>query len=532
MSTLAQLLLAGLRARGITQVFGIPGVHNLELYRALPESGLRHLGGRHEQALGFMADGYARISGRPAACLTITGPGLTNILTAMAQAYAESVPMLVIASQNRLGEIGTGRGFLHELPDQAALAALVSAASFSLTDTLQLPSVLDAAFDACCAGRPRPVYIEVPRNALAATAEGIDPRRISAPALPPPADAAALGRTAALLRTARRPLLVVGGGARGAGVEIRRLAEHLLAPVVMTTNGRGLLPADHPLGISYSASLAPVRELIGAADVVLAAGTELGPTDFDMYSTGALPSPAGLIRIDIDAQQLTRNATPAVPLLGDCRQSLAALLAQDLGPGRVSGVAGDLIAVRTASTAALSAAMRRQIGLLEMIRDALPEAVMVGDSTQPVYAGNLGYAAAAAGSWFNSATGYGTLGYGLPAAIGASVAAPDRPVVALVGDGGLQFCLGEFGTLRDLAPWLAVLVWNNGGYGEINVSMQQAGILPLGVDIRPPQLEQLAHAYGLAYRRVASTAELERGLHEFRNARRPLIVDIDARPFE
>jgi acetolactate synthase I/II/III large subunit len=532
MATLAQLLLAGLRARGITQVFGIPGVHNLELYRALPESGLRHLGGRHEQALGFMADGYARISGRPAACLTITGPGLTNILTAMAQAYAESVPMLVIASQNRLGEIGTGRGFLHELPDQAALAALVSAASFSLTDALQLPAVLDAAFDACCAGRPRPVYIEVPRDALAATAAGIDPRRSSVPSLPPPADAAALGRAAALLRSARRPLLVAGGGARGAGIEIRRLAEHIQAPVVMTTNGRGLLPADHPLGISYSPSLAPVRELIGAADVVLAAGTELGPTDFDMYSTGALPPPAGLIRIDIDARQLTRNATPAVPLLGDCRQALAALLAQDLGPGRAAGAACNLVAVRAASTAALSTAMRRQIGLLEMIRDALPEAVMVGDSTQPVYAGNLGYAAAAAGSWFNSATGYGTLGYGLPAAIGASVAAPDRPVVALVGDGGLQFCLGEFGTLRDLAPWVAVLVWNNGGYGEINVSMQQAGILPLGVDIRPPQLEQLAHAYELAYRRVASTAELERGLHEFRRARRPLIVDIDARPFE
>ncbi|HMD59749.1 MAG TPA: thiamine pyrophosphate-dependent enzyme, partial [Steroidobacteraceae bacterium] len=281
-----------------------------------------------------------------------------------------------------------------------------------------------------------------------------------------------------------------------------------------------------------SPSLAPVRELIAAADVVLAAGTELGPTDFDMYSTGALPPPAGLIRIDIDAQQLTRNAAPAVPLLGDCRQALAALLAQDLGPGRVSGVASDLVAVRTASTAALSAAMRRQIGLLEMIRDALPEAVMVGDSTQPVYAGNLGFAAAAAGSWFNSATGYGTLGYGLPAAIGASVAAPERPVVALVGDGGLQFCLGEFGTLRDLAPWVAVLVWNNGGYGEINVSMQQAGILPLGVDIRPPQLELLAQAYGLAYRRVASAAELERSLQEYRRTRRPLIVDIDARPFE
>jgi acetolactate synthase I/II/III large subunit len=372
----------------------------------------------------------------------------------------------------------------------------------------------------------------VPRDALAAKAKGIDAGRTSTSASPPPADAAAMGRAAALLRAARRPMLVAGGGARGAGVEIRRLADHLHAPLLMTTNGRGLLPAAHPLGVSFSPSLAPVRELIGAADVVLAAGTELGPTDFDMYSSGAMPPPAGLIRIDIDAAQLTRNAAAEVPLLGDCRQVLAALLVQDLGRGRPSAAASDLDAVRTASAAALSAAMRRQIDLLEMIRDALPDALMVGDSTQPVYAGNLGFAAAAAGSWFNSATGYGTLGYGLPAAIGASIAAPERPVIAWVGDGGLQFCLGEFGTLRDLAPWVAVLVWNNGGYGEINVSMQQAGILPLGVDIRPPKLEQLAHAYGLAYRRVASSAELEHDLQEFRRTRRPLVIDIDARPFE
>ena len=172
--------------------------------------------------------------------------------------------------------------------------------------------------------------------------------------------------------------------------------------------------------------------------------------------------------------------------------------------------------------------MREQIVFLESLRDALPGVLLVGDSTQPVYAGNLGFAAAAPGTWFNSSSGFGTLGYALPAALGASLAQPQRPVVALVGDGGLQFTLPELGVLRDLGAWVAVIVWNNDGYGEIKSAMLEAGVAPTAVDLKPPNLDLLAQAYELAYRLVRDASALHGVLAEFASNRQPLIIEIDA----
>src|SRR6185312_8857006 len=162
MRTLGQYLIEALTAWGVRHVFGIPGVHNLELYRGLAGSGIRHVNARHEQGLGFMADGYARVSGRPGVCFTITGPGLTNILTAMGQAHGDSVPLLVISSQNARGEGDRGCGFLHELPHQRDMAARLAAATFAIGAPVELPGALERAFDVFAAARPRPVYIEIP----------------------------------------------------------------------------------------------------------------------------------------------------------------------------------------------------------------------------------------------------------------------------------------------------------------------------------------------------------------------------------
>src|SRR5579884_664094 len=173
MKTLGAYLVEALAAQGVQHVFGIPGVHNLELYRGLAQSPIRHVAGRHEQGLGFMADGYARVSGRPGVCFTITGPGLTNILTAMGQAYGDSIPLLVISSQNRRGEGRSGCGFLHELPDQRGLAAGVASSTFAIHDPAELPGALTTAFSLYASGRPRPVYLEIPLDVLAADAEGL-----------------------------------------------------------------------------------------------------------------------------------------------------------------------------------------------------------------------------------------------------------------------------------------------------------------------------------------------------------------------
>jgi len=539
MATLGQYLIGALEALGVGHVFGIPGVHNLELYRALPRSRIRHVTGRHEQGLGFMADGYARASGRPGVCFTITGPGLTNIATAMGQAHQDSIPMLVISSQNRRDESEGGRGFLHELPGQLAIAREVAGLAQRISEPSELPQALAQAFRLFAVGRPRPAYIEIPRDLLASRVSGLPlpegsgrerdrPGPGARAAAPPAAVAAAL----AALNEARRAVLLAGGGAIGAAAEVGRLAERLDAPVVMTVNGRGVLPPGHPLAVPYSPSLAPVRALIAAADVVLAVGTEIGPTDYDMYGLRAFPPPARLLRIDIDAAQMQRNAVPAVGLTGDARATLAAILAGELGAARRRSGPARAAAARARAAAALTRAMRAQLGFLEVIRDNVPGALLVGDSTQPVYAGNLGFAAATPGSWFNSATGFGSLGYALPAATGAGLGAPERPVVCLVGDGGLQFALGELGVPRDVGAWLAIVVWNNRGYSEIRASMLAARIDPCGVEVAPPDFALLARAYGYPHQRIGSLAALRKACRKFAARRQIVIFEVRAEAFE
>jgi acetolactate synthase I/II/III large subunit len=531
MKKLGQYLIEALASQGVRHVFGIPGVHNLELYRGLANGPIRHVAGRHEQGLGFMADGYARVSGRPGVCFTITGPGLTNIVTAMGQAHGDSIPLLVISSQNRLGE-GGGCGFLHELPNQHALASGVAAASFAIRSPAEVTVALEEAFTAFGSGRPRPVYIEIPLDVLAADASGLslpNPK----PAVPR-APAALIESAAARLRAARRPVILAGGGAVRAAIELRRVAERLDAPVVMTANGRGLLPSGHPLAVPMSPMLSPVRELVAAADTVLAVGTEFGPTDYSIELKADFPNPPQLIRIDISADQLARGATPVIALCGDAKATLTSLESSDPGPVRIGDGASRAAAARSAALEAIgefSPSLRQHVGLLDSIREALPAALLVGDSTQLVYAGNLGFNVASPGAWFNSATGYGTLGYALPASTGAGLAAPDRPVVCLVGDGGLQFSMSEFAVLRDVNAWSAIVIWNNQGYGEIRTSMLAVGIEPEGVDVRPPDFAHIAAAYGYPHRRITSRDALAAALREFGSRRQIVVLEIPAAEF-
>ena len=532
MKKLGLYLVEALAAQGVRHVFGIPGVHNLELYRGLANGPIRHVTGRHEQGLGFMADGYARVSGRPGVCFTITGPGLTNIATAMGQAYGDSIPLLVISSQNRRGEGGSGCGFLHELPDQRALAGGVAAATFNIESPAELPVALGKAFTLFASARPRPVYIEIPLDVLAADASGLplpEPTRMA----PSPARTL-VESAAATLRAAKRPIILAGGGAVRAATELRRLAERLDAPVVMTANGRGLLPPGHPLAVPMSPMLAPVRAFIAAGDAVLAVGTEIGPTDYSIDLKADFPNPSQLIRIDIDAEQLTRGATPMISLCGDSKATLLALESSDLGPMRTGDGAARAAVVRSAGLEAISQfspSLRQHIGVLDLIRDTLPTALLVGDSTQLVYGGNLGFNVGHPGSWFNSATGYGTLGYALPASTGAGLAAPDRPVVCLVGDGGLQFSLSELAVLRDVDAWTAVVIWNNQGYGEIRTSMLAVGIEPEGVDVRPPDFAYIARAYDYPHRKITSRDALATALKEFGSRRQSVILEISAAEF-
>lgn len=517
-----------LEAFGVERVFGIPGVHSIALYDGLAGSRIEHITPRHEQGAGFMADAYARVSGKPGVCFVITGPGLTNITTAMGQAYSESVPMLVISSVSDRRHLRRGLGQLHELPDQQAIAAGVSAFSHTLHALADLPAVLERAFAVFHSARPRPVHIEIPLDLWRESPPDTLPVVRSTPALYQPA-ADRLDEAARRLSGARRPVILAGGGARRGHAALIDLAECLDAPVVMTVNARGLLPPGHPLAVPASPSLTAVRALLADSDVVLAVGTEIGPTDYDMYETGMPEFAAPLIRIEIDAAQMTRPRSPEVALPGDAVTTMTALLERlpQAAAERDGAVRAQSAASR--ARASLGEPMQKGIAFLERIRESLPEAILVGDSTHAIYAGNLFFAAASPGSWFNSAMGFGTLGYALPAAMGARLAAPDRPVVCLAGDGGLHYTLGELAAIRahDLA--VIVIVWNNACYGEIRIAMEAEGVAPVGVDLFAPDFGKLADAYGFVAERPTDLDDLPDLLRRAAERREPTLIHLDER---
>ncbi len=526
MTTCGEMLVGLLEAYGIDTVFGIPGVHTVELYRGLPDTRIRHITPRHEQGAGFMADGYARACGRPAACFIITGPGLTNIATALGQAYADSVPLLVISSVNNTHELGLGEGRLHELPSQRNLMAGLTAFSHTLLRPDELPEVLARAFAVFHSVRPRPVHIELPLDVITTPADHVR-RQIVAPVARPAPAPDVVAAAAELLRGARRPLVLLGGGARDAAPQARALVERLGALTVTTINGKGILPPEHPLCMGSALSQPPVLEELAAADVVLAVGTELGETDTLLFD-GRLTLGGRLIRIDVDPGQLTRNALPEVAILGDAGLALQALdLKLEDHEVDTVPVAARAQVLREQSQSLLDGRQRLHQRFMAAVQQALPGVIMVGDSTQPVYSANLFYRPEQPRSYFNSSTGYGTLGYALPAALGAKLASPERPVVALIGDGGLQFTVGELATAVELAVPLPVLLWNNRGYGEIKRYMAERGIPQIGVDIYTPDFLTIARGFGCRADRVESLEHLRWLLHQARQAAGPTLIEID-----
>ena len=531
MTTCGAALTALLEANGIDHVFGIPGVHTIELYRGLAGSGIRHVTPRHEQGAGFMADGFARASGRPAACFIITGPGMTNIATAMGQAYGDSVPMVVVSGVNQRHELGLGQGRLHELSDQRAVIRNVAAFSHTLLRPDELPAVVERAFAVTRAARPRPVHIEIPIDVLELPANGIEVVPAASPS-PPAPDSTAIAAAATLLAAAERPALLLGGGALEAEDEARRLVETLGAPTTLTSNAKGLLPPDHPLLLgSYMASR-DVAACVDDSDVVLAIGTELGETDYGYDGTAGFAGGAtSLIRIDIEPEQTTRNARPALAITADARAAIGVLLERLAGHTPRDGAARVKQALRVDPMRGLEPRFQRHHRVLEALREALPDAIIVGDSTEPVYFGHTHFYANRPRSWFCSSTGYGTLGYALPAAIGAKVARPEAPVVALTGDGGLMYCLGEMASAVGADAPVICLLWNNQSFEEIRHCMVAAQVEPVGVELYSPDFLALAKSVGWEAAHAETLDALPELLRNAARRTRPTLIEITPRTF-
>jgi 5-guanidino-2-oxopentanoate decarboxylase len=511
-----------LESYGVDTVFGIPGVHTLELYKGLANSEIRHILPRHEQGAGFMADGYARASSRPGVCFVISGPGVTNMATPMGQAWSDSVPMLVVSSVNETEHLGQGRGRLHEITDQRAVTAPLAADSALALNPAEIPPFLRQAFASFAAGRPRPWHLSAPLDVLAAIADGEWEPGAMAPARQ--ADRSLVETARNWLESAERPVVLLGGGAIGIAQEaIIGLAESLGAVVVTTTAGKGIFPESHALSLGGTLSLKPVQDLIADADVLLILGSELAETD---WWAERMPGLSGRsIRVDIEEKQLSVNHEPDLAVHADAGAFVTALgrAANDL-PGDRQLPA--IEAARTAIAEQWGPLARKHIAVLDVIRSCLPEdAVIATDMTQIAYTGNCSFPVDRPRCWMHP-VGFGTLGYALPAAIGARLGCPDRAVVALAGDYGFQFTLPEIAVAVELELPLPILLWNNDGLGQIHLGMVERDIPPVGVHARNPDFLALARAYDAGAVRAGSLDELHDAMKEAVSAKGPTLIEI------
>jgi len=488
--TCGRAVISLLEAYGVDTVFGMPGVHTLEFYKGLAASKIRHILVRHEQGAGFMADGYARATGRPGVCVLITGPGVTNAATAMGEAYSDSVPMLVLSAVNATADLGMGRGRLHEITSQESVTAPLTAFSKTAMSASEVPDLLARAFAAFASGRPRPVHIALPLDVLVEPAEFAI--AAATPPPPPSPSADAIRAASALLGQASRPVIIAGGGSVDCAEALDRFAGALQAPVIVTNAAKGVMADEHPLCLGATLSLAPTQELLASADVVAVVGSELAETD---SWTDRLTLPGKLIRIDIDPTSAQGDYPAEVALVGDAGLALAAL--SDVLDGTSCTITvKDRDGIRKKCAKLASPLSRTHLKVLEAMGGALPDdAIVVTDMTQIAYTGNTYYPCTVPRSWYHP-NGYGTLGYALPAAIGARLGAPERAVVALVGDGGLLFTVQELATAAELGLPLVIILWNNDGLGQIRDDMISKGIPEVGVNPRNPDYLQLARAFG------------------------------------
>lgn len=493
-----------LHARGVRVIFGIPGVHNQELYRGIEQAGLRHILARHEQGAGFMADGYARATGQPGVCYVITGPGLCNIMTPMGQAHSDSVPLLVIASCLNPGDMGKGRGRLHEMKDQRAAAETVADWAVQAADAAGAYHWIDRALTECRTGRARPKYLQVPIHLLESHAP-MPPVANTAPVFAPPKpDIAPL---MAQIRAARRPLFILGGGAvrlPDATALLRRIG----AAVFETQAGRGIVRPDYPLHFGAMLERPEAEGVIGSADLVVAVGTELSEVDLWRATLGhRVP----LIRVDIDAGVLA-GADTGIAVQAD---------AGAFWSGLTDALGADWPAATgwtVAEVARQGQVWRGQVAaeypglgpLIDCLHAALPPETMIySDMTQFAYAALMTWAMDRPGHWHHP-YGFGTLGYALPAAIGGAIGRPGLPTVAIAGDYGFQYTVQELATAVELRLPLPIIIWDNGKLGAIEASMVKAQIAPNAVIQQNPDFLALARAYGahaVAPRTLAALAQ-------------------------
>ncbi|HEX4367823.1 MAG TPA: thiamine pyrophosphate-dependent enzyme [Rhodopila sp.] len=511
-----EAIVDSLLRHGIDTVFGLPGVQTYGLFDAfaLASNQLRLINARHEQGTAYMALGYACATGRPAAYAVVPGPGVLNTTAALATAWGVNAPVLCLTGQVPGPMIGRGRGQLHELPDQLATLRSLLKWAERIEHPTQAPLLVARAFQEMQSGRPGPVALEMPLDQFSASAEvtPLDPL----PLFPaPPADAERIAALAKLLNEAKAPMLWVGGGAQHASAEILALAERLGAPVVAFRGGKGVVDDGHRLGMS----VASAYRLWPETDVLVGFGTRL---DVPLGRWGKLPAGLKVARVDIDPAEMRRLKVD-LGIVGDSAAT-ARLLTEAVAAG--AGRA-EAIARAKAEAAVAIEKVQPQMSFLTAIREALPrDGILCDEMTQVGYVSWFGFPFHSPRTLVTSGFS-GTLGAGFPTALGVKVAYPDRPVVAVTGDGGFLFGGAELATAVQHGINLVTVLFNNSAYG--NVLRDQQRLFEgrdSGSRLHNPDFSMYAKSFGVAYWRATDADGLRTAVTEALAGRAPALVEV------
>ena len=522
-----QALVESLKREGVDTLFGLPGIQLDWAFDALhaASDSIKVVHTRHEQATAYMADGYARTTGKVGAFVVVPGPGVLNAAAALSTAYAVNSPVLCITGQISSDLIGIGRGVLHEIDDQLGMLGHVTKWTARANTPGEVPIVLHEAFRQLRSGRPRPVAIEIPPDVLQRSAD-VELRHPIRPEKSPP-DPALIAGAAEALGKAERPLILAGGGVLSAEAweELQAVAEMLQAPVVMTVNGRGALSDRHPLATIQLA----LPELLPKADAVLAVGTRLlGFGGAPVRGPGA---GGPLIRIDADPTQLNRTAPATIGIAADAKLALAELAAALGKQNRRRDPSNEeLAALKRGLSERLNAA-EPQGSLGRAIRSVIPDdAIVVDESTQVGYWAKSGLPVYGPRTYVTS--GYqGTLGYGFPTALGAKVGNPDRKVVSINGDGGFMFNVQELATAVQHQIGVATIVFDDSAFGNVKrIQEESFGGRRIASDLKNPSFSKLAELFGMPGIRAEGADALEGALREAMAEKGPVLIEVPVGP--
>jgi acetolactate synthase-1/2/3 large subunit len=518
--TTAKIVIDRLIAHGIETLFCLPGVQNDAFFDALYDetNRLRPIHTRHEQGAAYLALGAAMATGRPSAYCVVPGPGFLNTTAALSQAYGNNAPVLAIAGQVPLAYVNRDTGYLHDIPDQLGIMQRLTKWAARIRAPHEAAPLVDEALRQMVAGRPRPAAIECPLDVWGkATRVALpDPPR---PLPAPEPDDEALEAAAKMLGEAKRPLIIVGGGAQHASAEVTALAEMLEAPVCAYRMGHGVVDGRHELCVPFPAG----HKLWADADVVLGIGSRLHS---QMLGWG-VDDGLKIIRIEIDPEEMVRHRARITPLLGDAAAVTRRLLERVAAYNRKRSGFKDEVASLKAATHAELAKLQPQIAYLEAIRAELPaEGLFVDEFTQVGYVSRLAFPVWAPRTYLG--LGYqGALGMGYPTALGAKIARPDVPVVSVNGDGGFMFNVQELATAVHFRIGVVAIVFNDNAFGNVRrMQRDDYGNRLIASELTNPDFVKLAESYGAMGLRAHSPAQLRLALRRGLQETGPVLIEV------